>query len=154
MTDPLRCVIDASIAIKLFVSQSQSDLAINLFAKLEANPPAEFHIPEFFYVECANVLWQYVRRTNYPLLQAQQNISRLKLLALQPTPTSELVSEALETAATYGISAYDACYVELASRLNVPLITADQKLIRALASEPYAVYSLDTFSVPESDKQS
>jgi len=154
MTEPLRCVVDASIAIKLFVSQPQSDLAINLFAQLEADPPAQFYIPEFFYVECANVLWQYVRRTNYPLLQAQQNISRLKLLALQPTPASKLVSEALETAATYSISAYDACYVELSNRLNVPLITADQKLIRALASQPYAVYSLDTFSVPEPDNQS
>jgi len=31
------------------------------------------------------------------------------------------------------VSAYDACYVALAETLRAPLVTADRKLIRALA---------------------
>jgi predicted nucleic acid-binding protein len=48
----------------------------------------------------------------------------------------------LEIAIAHNISAYDACYVELSERLQLPLVTADQKLIRALSGTPYQVQAL------------
>jgi len=37
----LRCVVDASVGIKLFVDEPLSDQAHALFAKLTEDPPAE-----------------------------------------------------------------------------------------------------------------
>lgn len=103
------------------------------------------YVPELFYAECANVLWQYVRRTNYPAAEAKASLVRLQALAIQRVAIPELVNAALDIAMAQSISAYDACYVELSNRLNVPLVTADSKLIRALEETDYQVYDLETF---------
>ncbi|ASC71900.1 Ribonuclease VapC9 [Halomicronema hongdechloris C2206] len=145
MNSPVRCVVDASVAIKLFIEQEGSEQAEVLFAKLSTGPDTELYVPELFYAECANVLWQYVRRANYPATDAKASLVRLKALALQRVAIPELVNEALDIAIAHNISAYDACYVELSERLKVPLVTADSKLIRALEGTNYQVLSLTTF---------
>lgn len=38
---PLACVVDASVGIKLFVEEDQSEEAHALFALLASDPPAE-----------------------------------------------------------------------------------------------------------------
>ncbi|GAA6620640.1 type II toxin-antitoxin system VapC family toxin [Scytonema sp. NUACC26] len=47
-----------------------------------------------------------------------------------------------------GISAYDASYVALSQQVNATLLTLDQRLVRALASTAYNVYSFNDFEVP------
>lgn len=145
MTSSVRCVVDASIAIKLFIDQEGSEQAEALFAKLHTEPATELYVPELFYAECANVLWQYVRRANYPAAEAKASLLRLKGLALQTVAIPELVSEALDIAIAQAISAYDACYVELSERLRVPFVTADSKLIRSLEGTTYQIRSLMSF---------
>ena len=76
--------------------------------------------------------------TSSVLNQAQ----RCRPLSLQTVAIQEIVSEALEIAIAHNISAYDACYVELSARLQLPLVTADQKLIRALAGTTYQIQAL------------
>jgi predicted nucleic acid-binding protein len=100
------------------------------------------YVPELFFAECANVLWQYVRRANYPPDAAKTSLAQLRALSLQTVTIREVVSEALEIAIAHNISAYDACYVELSERIQLPLITADQKLIRALAGTNYRIQAL------------
>jgi predicted nucleic acid-binding protein len=90
------------------------------------------------------VFWQYVQRVNYPAADAKASMVRLKALALQKVAIPELVNEALNIAIAQTISAYDACYVELSQRLQVPLVTADNKLIRALEGTTYQVRSLQS----------
>lgn len=142
MSNPTRCVVDASVAIKLFIEQEGSAQAEALFEKLSTQPGTELYVPELFFAECANVLWQYVRRTNYPPDEAKASLARLRALTLQTVAIQEVVSEALEIAIAHNISAYDACYVELSERLQLPLITADQKLVRALAGTAYQIKAL------------
>ena len=145
MSSPVRCVVDASVAIKLFIEQEGSKQAEVLFARLITEPDTELYVPELFYAECANVLWQYVRRADYPAAEAKASLLRLKALMLQKKPIPELVNEALDIAIAHTISAYDACYVELSRRLKVPLVTADNKLIRALEGTAYQIFSLTMF---------
>ncbi|MFH7244145.1 MAG: type II toxin-antitoxin system VapC family toxin [Spirulina sp.] len=142
MSDPTRCVVDASVAIKLFIEQEGSAQAEALFDQLSTQPGTELYVPDLFFAECANVLWQYVRRVNYPPDKAKASLARLKTLSLQTVAIQDVVSEALEIAITHNISAYDACYVELSERLQLPLVTADQKLIRALAGTNYQIQNL------------
>ncbi len=145
MSDAMRCVVDASIAIKLFITQEGSEQAETLFGKLGTAPDTELYVPDLFYAECANVLWQYVRRANYPATEAKTSLTRLKALDLQIVSLPELVSEALDIAIAQTISAYDACYVELANRLDLPMVTADQKLLRTLQGTSYQIQPLTNF---------
>jgi len=145
ITSKADCVVDASIAIKLFIEQEDSDLAESLLLRLSGTPPARFAVPDLFYVECANVFWKYVQQAGFPVVQAQSSLQRLKALNLQVYPLSELVEEALEVAITYRISVYDACYVVLSLYAQCPLITADRKLLRSLVDSPYSLLLLSDF---------
>ncbi len=53
----------------------------------------------------------------------------------------------MEIAIAHRVSGYDAFYVALASQVNAPLITADEKLVRAMAGK-YNVQSLAAFLIP------
>jgi predicted nucleic acid-binding protein len=44
-------VIDASVAIKLFVSEPLSDKADTLFSFHDSNPSTRFYVPDLFYIE-------------------------------------------------------------------------------------------------------
>lgn len=145
ITSKADCVVDASIAIKLFIEQEDSDLAESLLLRLSGNPPARFAVPDLFYVECANVFWKYVQQVGFPVVQAQSSLQRLKALNLQVYPLSELVEEALDVAIAYRISVYDACYVVLSLYVQCPLITADRKLLRSLVDSPYSLLLLSDF---------
>jgi predicted nucleic acid-binding protein len=136
---PLVCVIDASVAIKLFVNEPLSDRADRLFDHLAADPPAHFYVPDLFFVECANILWKHVRRFGYPAASARQDIADLRALALRTVSTADLIDDALTIALAFGISAYDASYVALALQLDAPLITADEALARKLEGAEYGV---------------
>jgi predicted nucleic acid-binding protein len=128
----LRCVLDASVGIKLFIEEEFSDKVEQLFSKLAEDPQAEIHVPDLFYIECANILLKYTRRHNRPLEDSLKDIADLNDLALKSTSTSELIEEALELAHEKDLTAYDACYAVLARRLALPLVTADAPLARAV----------------------
>jgi predicted nucleic acid-binding protein len=131
---PLRYVVDASVGIKLFVEEESSEQAHALFSYLAADPPAELYIPDLFYIECTNILLKYTRRFGRSLEDSQADVADVKLLSLKPTSTAELMEDALLLAADKNLTAYDACYAVLAQKLEVPLITADEQLSKAINS--------------------
>lgn len=131
---PLRYVVDASVGIKLFVEEEFSEQAHALFSYLTADPPAEFYISDLFYIECANILLKYTRRFGRSLEDSQADIADLKLFSLKSTSTSELMEDALLLASEKNLTAYDAGYAVLARNLEIPLITADEQLSKAIES--------------------
>lgn len=145
---PVACVVDASVGIKLVVTEALSGEAHDLFAHLAHDPAARFYVPDLFDIECANVLWKQVQRSGYPAADAQLNLAALIALRLQRIPVTTLAADALALAAGHGISAYDACYLAASHRLGVPLITADSRLIARLAGTSYAVLDLAGVAIP------
>jgi predicted nucleic acid-binding protein len=136
------CVVDASVGIKLFLAEDLSDQADRLFGRLAGAPPARFYVPDLFYVECANILWKYVRRFGYPSQNARQDVADLRALALLTVSTADLLDAALELALSYDITVYDACYAALAGRLDLPLMTADDAMARKLAGSGVQIHML------------
>lgn len=136
------CVVDASVGIKLFLAEDLADAADRLFSQLTASPPARLYVPDLFYVECANILWKYVRRFGYPPENARQDVADLRTLALVTVSTADLLEPALELALAYEITVYDASYAALARQLGLPLVTADAPLARKLAGSDVDIRGL------------
>jgi predicted nucleic acid-binding protein len=128
----LRCVLDASVGIKLFVEEEFSEKVQKLFAKLAEDPQTEIHVPDLFYIECANILLKYTRRYKRSQADSFADLKDLNQLALIVTSTSELIEDALELASEKDLTAYDACYAVLAQKLKLPLVTADAPLANAI----------------------
>lgn len=77
MIAPLRIVVDASVCIKQFIADSLTPKVNQLFDHLN-DPRAEFFVPDLFYIECANVLWKYVRANLYTAEQTQADLISLR----------------------------------------------------------------------------
>jgi len=141
----LDCVVDASVGIKLFLIESLSERADALFAHLTDDAPAQFYVPDLFFVECTNVLWKYARHFGYPVEDACQDVTDLTSLPLRVVSTAELAVEALKIAVIHDITAYDATYVALSEYLSLPLVTADEALVHRLAGRSFEVRWLGTW---------
>lgn len=149
-TAPLRAVVDASVAVKIFVPETFSAPAQEIFARFAAESDAELIVPDFFFIECANVFWKWVQRSAYPVQAAQEHLRDLAGLGLTAIPTQILAIGALDIALKHRVTAYDACYIAAASQLRLPLITADEKLVRQMEKGPHDVHWLGDFGlVPE-----
>jgi predicted nucleic acid-binding protein len=143
-----RYVVDASVAIKLFINEPFSDQAEALFWILEADPPGQLYVPDLFFIECTNILWKHIKRFGYPEDKAREDLAALKGLALHGIATIDLMEDALNIAVSHDITAYDGCYVVLAQQLNIPVVSADEKLVRKMAGTVHAVQWLGDFSLP------
>ncbi len=133
------CVLDASVGIKLFLNEPLSDHAHSLLAHLNDDAPAHFYVPNLFFVECANILWKYVRHFAYPAEVAQANIADLVRVRLHSIAMQILIGDALGIAIKHGSTAYDSAYIALSQQLALPLVTADEALVRRFAETDFDV---------------
>jgi predicted nucleic acid-binding protein len=140
-------ILDASVGIKMRVAEPHSDRAVEILES--ARRGTTLGAPELFFVECANVLWKYVRRLGYSADQARTDLEQLLDLPLAVTPTADLALEALDLALKHDITVYDASYLALALRESATLVTADEKLVRKLAGLGRAVRWLGELSASE-----
>jgi predicted nucleic acid-binding protein len=133
-SERFRFVVDASVGIKLFIDEEESDLAQALFAKLTEDPPGELFVPDLFYIECTNILLKYMRRFGRSLEDSKADLKDLSLLSLKSYSSADLMEDALILANEKNLTAYDVCYAVLADRLNIPFITADEPMAKVVDS--------------------
>ena len=136
------CVVDSSVGIKLCLKEPLSERADTLFSHLVDDPPAEFYVPDLFFVECANILWKYAHRFGYAFEAALRDVRDLTRLPFQIVSTAALAEEALGLAVDYEVTAFDAAYVALARRLELGLVTADERLVDCFAEADVDVWHL------------
>lgn len=129
---PLHYVLDASVGIQLFIQEVHTPIVRSLFVKFATEPDVELHVPDLFFIECANILLKYTRRFNRPLENSLADLHDLQQLMIKSTPTFVLATDALTLAEVKNLSAYDACYAVLAQRLKIPLLTADKRLANSV----------------------
>jgi predicted nucleic acid-binding protein len=138
-TEPPAWVLDTSVAVKLIHPEPLAERADTLVSRLDAPEPATAYIPDLFFVECANVIWKHARRLHEPKEVAARDLIRLENLHLISVATRELVDDALQIALLSGATAHDSCYVALGARLSIPLITADENLVRRFSRTAHEV---------------
>jgi predicted nucleic acid-binding protein len=129
-------VIDPSALIQAYVREPQTEA---LLALLDQVPDGiELHIPEFCLVECANVLWKHARLHGMPVEAAQKAVENLSEIVMTIHPAPSYLLDALSVGLLHDLAVYDALYIAMAQKLQVPLITADarQRDVAALAGVP------------------
>ena len=139
---PASCVVDASVGIRLFLSEEHSQTVQELFEQRLLLPRESLFVPDLFFIECANILWKKVRRGEYGADDALSHLADLRALALSATPSSELMERALEIACAHDVTAYDASYIALAEMRAVPFVTTDDRLADKLEGTPHEIITL------------
>jgi predicted nucleic acid-binding protein len=127
-------VADASVAVAWAVPSQSSSAADRLLDQVVEG--SGIAVPSIWPYEVANVLLKVLRRKTFP---KEDYLAARKLLAgLRPAIDDESTRIAstriADLALDYGLSVYDAAYLELATRKQLALASRDAALNRAAAS--------------------
>ncbi|MBX3568829.1 MAG: type II toxin-antitoxin system VapC family toxin [Rhizobiaceae bacterium] len=123
-------VIDSSIALNWVMPDEDSSHTEALMDSVSVNGAT---VPPLFHVEMGNSLLVGVRRRRISadyVSQALDLVGRLPL-SVDNASADHVWSTTIEIAAAYGLTLYDATYLESALRLELPLATLDARLARA-----------------------
>jgi len=129
-----RFVLDASVALRWFLSNPVPVYARRVRRLMLDGARAV--VPALWHLEMANGLAVAVRRGIVTAADADQSLTDIENLlgqAIESDPALVSVRQALTTARTFQLSAYDAAYLDVARRERLPLVTLDEDL-RAAAT--------------------
>ncbi|MCK6438861.1 MAG: type II toxin-antitoxin system VapC family toxin [Planctomycetes bacterium] len=126
-------VLDASIALKWFVDEADSDKARSL---LEGS--ADLLAPDTIELEVIAVLIRNRKALLSYGVTAEDAVEELAATGLRLFPFSLLVADAVKLAIAHHAAFYDCMYLSLAERVGASLITADARFVRAFKGTRHA----------------
>lgn len=132
------CVVDASFIASLFLPDESNAAADKLMVKIKRGGAAA---PGLLQLELTNIVLMAKRRKRISGAQLSQLSAAIDQLpvTLHPALTPTQRSEVLAYADKHGLTAYDAAYLELATRLGLSIATLDEALAKAAKAEGVAV---------------
>jgi predicted nucleic acid-binding protein len=137
-----RVVVDPSIVVEYLVPLRFTQQATRLFRRvLDVESPLELWAPDLLYPEVTSALHKLVARRHLDGRAGERAIGHLTRLPILAAGTSALMPDVWRLRHT--VTPYDGCYVALARRLEAPLLTADERLARALRRRRDRVLLLD-----------
>ena len=121
-------VLDNSVLCAWFLADQATPYSDAVARQL---PLADAHAPWLLQLELTNVLFTACRRGNLGVVPAREIVDQVSLLPIHidrsPPPPANLLSLALR----FQLTSYDAAYLELALRLQLPIATRDGELAEA-----------------------
>lgn len=131
-------VFDCSVTLAWFLKSERTSFSDTAFDLLES---AECWVPYLWRLEFTNALLVAERRGRVGSEQRLEILDNAAQLALRTDSTLPDMRSLSMLAARRGITTYDACYLELATRMNFDLITLDRALADAAAAEGVRVHA-------------
>ena len=125
-------VVDASVAIKWFVLEADSDKALDLIS-----PDYTLFAPDLLLLEVIALLSRRVREGAMSPDDAKADMIDLPRFFASITASSDLTAAAFDLSIAVGHPLYDCIYLALATRLGVQVMTADAKLVARLAGTAF-----------------
>lgn len=132
-------VIDTSIIIAHLLDDEESAIADAVIASLHQYKPIA---PSFLSLEISNILLVAEKRCRIHSAKRPQLIEIINGFEITEEVYSQerVFSRVLPMAACHGLTAYDAAYLELATRLSIPLATLDKKLRAAAQVQGVSIF--------------
>ncbi|HVX84391.1 MAG TPA: type II toxin-antitoxin system VapC family toxin [Phycisphaerae bacterium] len=124
-------MIDAAVGLSWVYASQATSATEALLERIEAGEA--FAIPPLWFTEIANSLLVLQRRGKITAPPRKNSLQRLSLLDMQVDPSDPSIAfyHISDLAETYGLTVYDATYLELATRRGLPLATRDDALAKA-----------------------
>jgi predicted nucleic acid-binding protein len=125
-----RFVVDNSIVMAWCFEDEANAYAD---AILECLNKREAVVPAIWPLEAGNVLAVAERKRRLDKASVTRFLELLGQLPLsyEPESANRMLRDVLDLAREYGLSTYDASYLDLAMRLGLPLATRDEALLKA-----------------------
>ncbi len=126
-------VLDASLTLQWFL-EDEADRKYSL-AILASLSERRALVPALWFYEVGNGLLMAHRRNRISIDQVNGFLTRLKALPIDAA--QQVPAEILELPAfarSHGLTNYDAAYLDLSKRFNLPLATTDSELRKAASS--------------------
>lgn len=127
-----RLVVDASVLIKLFIPENGSQEAIKALKQSR-----QLFAPDLVLAECGNVLWKCVRRGDLSEQNAGRILSDIMQMPIRLLPTHDLIVQAFAIATQSDRTVYDCLYIAAAIHTKAVMLTADRRLVEAMAGSGY-----------------
>ena len=131
-------VIDASVTMPWFFADEATPFTERLLDSLSEQP---LWAPTLWVLECTNVLQSAQRRRRIEAHRRAEIAAELSDLPVCLDPQTPDFVSLDRIAATHGLSAYDAAYLELALRRSLVLVSLDARLIAAAQALGHPVLS-------------
>ena len=126
-------IVDSNIVAKWLLPEPDSNRARALIA-----PEYKLRAPDLLMPELANVLWKGARRGDFTARDSGELLDRFVRdhvdVTVRLLPSKLVIKQALQIAAAERHSIYDCIYLALAVQAHCVLITADDRLVRAIRS--------------------
>lgn len=136
MSYPFRdALLDTSVAVKWFVAEEDSGRALDL-QQAHLRDDLQLHAPDILLMESANAL-RYAGLSEERILQ---NLETFFALDVEIIPFSiDVLNSAVSLSLEHDLAIYDAYFLALAQAMEMPLITADRKMLSRLTAEDSAL---------------
>ena len=123
-----RFVLDASVALAWFLDNPVAPLALQVKQALVAGARAA--VPALWHLEMANGLVVAERRSILTPSEVIRSLINIEQLTTQIETISDVIParQAVSTARSFQLSAYDAVYLDTARNEGLPLATLDRSM--------------------------
>jgi predicted nucleic acid-binding protein len=127
-------VVDSCVAAKWILPEHDSSQALRLISEV-ALVGERLIVFDLAFPEIGNSIWKRLHRGLATLAEARQFLDELLRSPVDIEPAHRLHRSALEIAAKYGRSFYDALFVALTQDLGLPGVTSDEPLFQAVHAD-------------------
>jgi predicted nucleic acid-binding protein len=129
-------VVDASVAVKLYVPEVHSPQAVRFFSDQN-----DLIAPDLMLSEFGNIVWKKVKLLGeLSQGEGERIITAMQMLPLAYYGANDLLKDAFQIALNTQRTVYDCLYVALAASQGCQLMTDDRKLSAALQQTSLAAF--------------
>jgi predicted nucleic acid-binding protein len=124
-------VLDNSVTMRWFFESAAHPYADSVLRRIAAGDNAV--VPALWFYEASNVLAREQNKgtSSAPKVDAFLGVLKALNINLDVQSVGRVLADVHRLAVAYRLTSYDAAYLEVALRLQIPLATLDQELIAA-----------------------